>query len=307
MPCPATNGSTSPATARVACYDRPRPAIPVTKLKTLARVVTILASATLSTALAAAELPIFDAHMHYSHDAWEMVPPKVAIDLLRKAGVRRALVSSSNDDGNQRLYAEAPDLILPSLRPYRLRSDLSTWVRDDAIVRYMEDRLKRYRYVAVGEFHLYGADADLPVPRRMVELARQHNLVLHAHSDVDAVERLFRQWPQARILWAHSGFDAPGRVAEMLRKHKNLWCDLAFRSDHGQGGRVHPEWKTLFLEFPDRFMVGTDTFTPERWPYVVEHARWSREWMRDLPADVAARIAHRNGEALFGPDPMKKP
>ena len=30
----------------------------------------------------AAELPIFDAHLHYSHDAWESVPPKDAIALL---------------------------------------------------------------------------------------------------------------------------------------------------------------------------------------------------------------------------------
>jgi len=55
----------------------------------------------------AQELPIFDAHVHYSHDAWESVPPKQAIDILRKAGVRRALVSSSNDEGQQKLYAEA--------------------------------------------------------------------------------------------------------------------------------------------------------------------------------------------------------
>ena len=40
------------------------------------------------------------------------------------------------------------------------------------------------RYVAIGEFHLYGADAELPVPRRMVALAKQYKLVLHAHSDV---------------------------------------------------------------------------------------------------------------------------
>jgi hypothetical protein len=253
----------------------------------------------------AAELPIFDAHVHYSHDAWEVVPPRDAIAILRKAGVRRALVSSSNDDGNQKLFAEAPDMILPSLRPYRLRSDVSTWVRDEAIVRYMEERLAKHRYVAAGEFHLYGADADLPVPRRMVELARQYNLVLHAHSDVEAIERLFRQWPQARILWAHSGFDRPERVAEMLKKHRNLWCDLAFRNDHGSGGRVHPEWKQLFTTHPDRFMVGTDTFTPERWPYIVEHARWSREWMKDLPSPLAEGIAFRNAEALFGPDPMK--
>ena len=254
----------------------------------------------------AAELPIFDAHVHYSHDAWEVVPPKEAIALMRRAGVKRALVSSSGDDGNQMLYAEAPDLILPSLRPYRLRSDVSTWVRDDDIARHMEERLSKYRYVAVGEFHLYGADADLPVPRRMVELARRHNLVLHAHSDIDAIERLFKQWPQARILWAHSGFDRPDKVREMLARHRNLWCDLAFRNDHGSGGKVHPDWKVLFGAFPDRFMVGTDTYTPERWPYIVEHANWSRQWMKDLPADLAERIAYRNADALFGPDPMRK-
>ena len=264
---------------------------------------TFLAAAALlltAATAAAAELPIFDAHLHYSHDAWETVPPKEAIAILRRAGVKRALVSSSNDDGNQKLHAEAPDLILPSLRPYRTRGELATWVRDESVVSYLEQRLAKFSYVAVGEFHLFGADADLPVPRRMVQLARQHRLLLHAHSDVDAVERLFKQWPEARILWAHSGFDSPERVREMLRKHRNLWADLAFRTDHAPGAKLDPAWRAAFLEFPDRFMVGTDSFTPERWPYVIEHARWSRAWLKDLPGEVAERIAYRNGEAVFG-------
>jgi len=33
----------------------------------------------------AAELPIFDAHLHYSHDTWDNLPPKIALDLLRQA------------------------------------------------------------------------------------------------------------------------------------------------------------------------------------------------------------------------------
>src|SRR5258705_12947552 len=68
---------------------------------------------------AAAEMPIFDAHLHYSHDAWDNLPPKDAIAIMRRAGLKRALVSSSGDEGTQRLVAEAPDLVLPSLRPYR--------------------------------------------------------------------------------------------------------------------------------------------------------------------------------------------
>jgi len=248
---------------------------------------------------AAADLPVFDAHIHYSHDAWANLPPKAAIDVLRKAGIRRALVSSSGDEGTQRLVEAAPDLILPSLRPYRSRADVSTWVRDATVVPFLEDRLARHRYVAIGEFHVYGTDADLPVVRRAVELARANQLVLHAHGDADAIERLFRQDPTARILWAHSGFTDPASVRAMLAKHPNLWCDLAFRSDPGSGGKVAPEWRALFTEFPDRFLVGTDTFTPERWLYVGEHASWARGWLADLPAALAERIAWKNGEALF--------
>ncbi len=261
----------------------------------------VAAPAALSLGLpaAAAELPIFDAHIHYSHDAWDNLPPKDAVAILRKAGLKRAVVSSSGDDGTQRLVSEAPDLVVPSLRPYRRRSEVTTWARDDTVAAFLEERLARSRYAAIGEFHVYGADADLPVPRRLVALAKQHRLVLHAHSDADAIERLFRQDPEARILWAHSGFDRPDTVREMLKKHPRLWCDLPFRSEQGAAGKVPAEWRALFTEFPDRFMVGTDTFTPERWHYIVEHAHWSRAWLADLPPALAERIAWRNGEALF--------
>jgi hypothetical protein len=156
-----------------------------------------------------AELPIFDAHIHYSHDAVTVVPPKEAVAILRKAGLKRALVSSSDDAGTQKLLAEAPDLIIAELRPYRMRGDLSTWMKDEAVLRYVEDLLAKHRYVGIGEFHLFGADADLPIPRRIVQLAKQHRLLLHAHSDADAIERIFRQDPDARVLWAHSGFEPP--------------------------------------------------------------------------------------------------
>ena len=88
-------------------------------------------------------------------------------------------------------------------------------------------------------------------------------------------------------------------MRETLRRHQNLWADLAFRSDHGSGGKVSPEWRAAFMEFPNRFMVGTDSFTPERWHYIVEHANWSRQWLADLPPELAERIAWKNGDALF--------
>ncbi|HSE93923.1 MAG TPA: amidohydrolase, partial [Methylomirabilota bacterium] len=118
-------------------------------------------------AASGADLPIFDAHVHYSHDAWDVLSPKEAVALLRKGGVKRALVSSSNDEGTQKLHAEAPDVVIPELRPYRRRGEIGTWVRDESVITYLEERLRKHRYVAIGEFHLSGADAELPVVRRM--------------------------------------------------------------------------------------------------------------------------------------------
>lgn len=258
-------------------------------------------------AQAGGELPIYDAHIHYSHDAWSLVPVDEVLALMRRAGLRRALVSSSNDDGTRRLHDAAPDLIVPSLRPYRTRGEISTWVRDPAIATHLQDRLRRYHYAAIGEFHLYGADADLPVPRRMIELAGEYGLLLHAHSDADAVERIFRHDPRAKVIWAHSGFVAPAEVEAMLVRHRNLWADLAYRTDMaadstaGGGAGISPAWRALIARYPDRFMVGTDTFTPERLHYIVEHAAFTRRWLSGLPPELAERVAWRNAEDLIAP------
>ena len=103
--------------------------------------VTLLAAA--GTASAEQELPIFDAHMHYSHDAWEVVPPQAFVDILRKANIKRALVSSSNNEGTKMLQDVAASMIVPVLRPYRSRGELSTWVKDPTIIPFLEDMLSK--------------------------------------------------------------------------------------------------------------------------------------------------------------------
>jgi len=116
----------------------------------------LLIAALIPLAGLAAELPIFDAHLHYSSDAWESLPPEQAVAMLRKAGVRGALVSSSGDGGQQRMAALAPDLVIPELRPYRSRADTGNWFRDETVIPYLEERLGKFKYAGIGEFHLYG-------------------------------------------------------------------------------------------------------------------------------------------------------
>ena len=108
---------------------------------------------------------------------------------------------------------------------------------------------EKNKYAGIGEFHAFGDDIDLPVLQAVIALAKEHQIFLHAHSDANAIDRIFATYPNAIVLWAHSGFDSPQDVAQMLSKHDNLWADLAFRSEHTSRGEVTPEWKSVFEQF----------------------------------------------------------
>ena len=249
----------------------------------------------------AQEMPIFDAHIHYSHRDWDTLSPQQALAILEKAGVRQALVSSTPDDGTLKLYQADAKRTIPFLRPYRTRDDMANWHSDPEVQTYVEERLKRGVYRGIGEFHLSAADADRPVVKRLAELAAKQQLFLHAHVDEVAVERLLTLYPEVRILWAHAGMSSPVKeVGRLLDRYPKLWVELALRVDVAPRGNLDLEWRTLFLRHPDRFMVGTDTWTTSRWESLVEEARVTRRWLGQLPRDVAEQIAYRNGERLFG-------
>ncbi len=243
--------------------------------------------------------PVFDAHIHYSQDVWESIPPEEAIHRLREAGIARAMVSSTSDEGTQKLYAADPELIIPVLRPYRKRGTLHTWMHDQSVIPYLKERLAKYQYVAIGEFHVEAAEADLPVVRAVVQLARQHDLVLHVHADADAVKRIFKQDPQAKIVWAHAGFEYAHIVKSMLDKYKNLWADLSFRREIYTNRRFLHGWRELLVIHSDRFMLATDPYTPQRWLKLQAVMSWQRGLLEALPEEAAERIAWKNGERII--------
>jgi len=72
------------------------------------------------------------------------------------------------------------------------------------------------------------------------------------------------------------------------------------RFDVASGGWLDPAWQTVFLKYPDRFMVSTDTWTTSRWDDLVPGMQSVRSWLGQLPHDIAERIAYRNAERLFG-------
>jgi Amidohydrolase len=245
------------------------------------------------------DLPLVDVHIHYSRNSWDGYSPEAALGILRQAGIRKAFVSSTPDDGTVRLYEAAPDRIVPVLRPYRGEGELGTWHADPTVVPYLKGRLKRPIYRGIGEFHLAGTDARAPVLGQVADLAAETGLFLHCHCDAEAVEILLGLRPEVRVLWAHAGMTAgPDAVGRLLDGFPRLTVELALRSDVAPGGRLDPGWRALFLRHPDRFMVGTDTWVPSRWADVPAVQATTRAWLAELPDDVAARIAWGNAERL---------
>jgi predicted TIM-barrel fold metal-dependent hydrolase len=264
--------------------------------------VALLALALAGPAPAAAQYPIFDAHIHYNAPDRDAYTPERILSILARAGVRRALVSSTPDDGTLELYRRAPAGIVPSLRPYRTPADVGTWPRDPAVAARVEERLASGVYRAIGEVHLGAGDVGAPVVRRLAELAARHGLLLWCHADDATVEAMLGAYPGMKILWAHAGMSAPaGRVGALLDRHPALWVELALRGDLAPQGTLDPAWRALFMRHPDRFLVGTDTWTTARWERVRGATEAVQQWLLQLPREVAEQIAWKNGDRLFPP------
>jgi amidohydrolase family protein len=254
-------------------------------------------------ARAAEPIEIFDAHLHYN---WEPTPTyklDEVLELFRKNRITGIIATSRPNTGTHALVdAKADGLqVVPFLRPYRVRADIQTWFGDPAIFDLVQEEFKRGYYRGIGEFHLSGKAADTEWVKKTVDFAVDHDLYLHAHADQDAVEILMRHNPRARIIWAHTGFGLPtDRVAAMLGKYPNLWGELSYRGGIVDGaGKLTAEWRTLFERYPDRFLLGSDTWVPERWTSYGEIIAGYRAWLEQLPPGIAAKIAHGNARALF--------
>jgi Amidohydrolase len=254
-------------------------------------------------ALADEPIEIFDAHLHYNWEPKPFYQLDEVLALFKKHRVTGILATSRPNTGTHALMdSKAEGLqVVPFIRPYRVRADIGSWFNDPVIFDLVRDEFKRGYYRGIGEFHLSGKAADTEMVKTTVDFAVANNLYLHAHADDEAVEILMRHNPRARIIWAHTGFGLPSeRVKAMLARYPKLWGELSYRGGIVDGsGKLTPEWRTLFERYPDRFLLGSDTWVPERWAGYGEIMAGYRGWLAQLPPQVAKQIAHGNARALF--------
>ncbi|MDH3639888.1 MAG: amidohydrolase [Gammaproteobacteria bacterium] len=252
-------------------------------------------------AFAQQALPIIDTHAHYNVEARNVFDTRAIVEKLKNAGVSLAFVSSTPDDGTLALYNEDRARIVPILRPYRSSADRPDWWEKDAVLAYVLVRLERDVYRGIGEFHLWNAEqAKTAQMVRLFQEAVRRDLIIHVHSEADPIHAVYAVNPDVKVLWAHAGMNAaPEMIGLLLDRYPKLWTEVSMRAhDIAPAGQLAAAWRDLFLRHPDRFMIGTDTWTTSRWPEYADIVDEHRAWLVQLPGEVAEKIAFRNAQRL---------
>lgn len=193
---------------------------------------------------------------------------------------------------------------------------------------------------AMGPKHAYeNVPADHPLLLLLADMAAENDIPIDLHCDLvpedmplpemlranqlnpsvlpgnlPALKRLLAYNRKTKIVWVHIGFEPlmtrqPSVIREMLRAYPNLF--MSFRLNKGgpkpaaamdPDGHLKPQWLELVQEFPDRFMLGSDSFYARN-----GIARGSsdlgmdnlRGLVEQLPADLAAKVGRDNAIRLY--------
>lgn len=164
--------------------------------------------------------------------------------------------------------------------------------------------------------------------------------LLH-HEAEDALlpelERMLQKHPRALVIWCHVGrnrnprtwkaFPPPEGVRAFILKYPNLYFDLNQAKPGGthpgtgqvdsnlydvtqdmagqKTGTLRKAWRELLEEFPERFLVGTDTNTG-RWDQYDRVIQTLRTLVLSrLKPEAAARIAYKNAWRLMSGEEWK--
>ena len=157
---------------------------------------------------------------------------------------------------------------------------------------------KRGYYRGVGEFHVFGKDADTPVLKDIVDFAVAKGLVLHAHCDDEALEILFRHNPKARVIWAHTGFSTPlrARRPSCCEKYPAAARRALLPLGRGRGRQALSRLEGDVHEIPDALRGGLRHVGEPALGRATRRS-WAAtaQWLGELPQDVAERIGWKNG------------
>jgi hypothetical protein len=245
--------------------------------------------------------PLFDVHLHYNQSDMDSVSPKDVVEILKNNNVHHAVVTSRPPELAAQLHEQAPEIIIPMLGVYQTLEDKETWYTDTQLPIRLEAALKLGTWQAIGELHLFAEQRHQTVFREIIQLAVEYQLPLNIHGDPAVIDTVYDIAPNQPVIWAHAGtFPYPDLLADYLRRYPQLHVDVSVRDERiAPGGSLSDDWYQLFVQFPDRFMVGVDTFSTSRWGEYEQVAAKIRHWLSQLPPDIAQQLAFKNANRVL--------
>lgn len=245
--------------------------------------------------------PMIDTHLHYDIDDTKHYDPAQIITILDKHHIQQAVISSTPAELALTLHRHAPERILPFLGVYRSPSDKQDWPLDNGLPDRVRQALNEGAWRGLGELHIFAEQRHSPVFKQLVTIATAHKLPLLMHSDPAVIDSLFEHQPNATVIWAHAGaYPYPALLTDYLKRYPRLHIDLSVRDDRvAPDGQLDDAWSWLLMEHADRFLVGVDTYRTERWRDYGTTTKKIRQWLAQLPTDVAEQIRHVNAERIL--------
>lgn len=245
--------------------------------------------------------PVFDVHLHYNQTDADSISPVEVVSILKRNDVRYAVVTSRPPGLAAQLYRQAPDIIIPMLGIYQILEDKARWPHDEQLPARLETELKKGIWRAIGEIHVFAEQRNQPIFRKIIQLAIDYRLPLNIHGDPAVIDTIYDLAPGHPVIWAHAGtYPYPDLLADYLHRYPQLHIDLSVRDERiAPGGKLSDNWYQLLVQNPKRFMVGVDTFSSARWKKFDQVAEQIRQWLSQLPPEIAHQIVFANANRVL--------
>ncbi|MBX2870031.1 MAG: amidohydrolase [Acidiferrobacterales bacterium] len=272
---------------------------------------------------AIAQLPLADVHIHYNWDQKELISAEEIVQKLKKSNIAFAVATSTPTELALELKRVGGDLIIPFFSPYTHEMGRHDWHLDPNTVALAKEGLSSQRYVGIGEVHFmsgFRPHTDNAVFRQLLNLAKTYSVPVLIHIDSGnerAFLRVCRQHPDVTFLFAHAGGNLHARhIQPIVEQCKNVLVELSARDPWRYGGltdhdhQLLPSWRKLIIQFPDRFVTGTDPVwrvtrtqswdqSDEGWDHFEKLLTYHHRWIDGLPEAVAKKIRVDNARRLF--------
>ncbi len=240
-----------------------------------------------------------------------------------------------NEQAVLALAKKHPDLIVLGAPKYFQLSDDVT----DDYINATVDGIKKHGYRFIGELLYTHADKSTgkqysrgeryvdpsrPGTTRLLEAIGPFNIPFMAHWEPYAADRdfprfhaLYSAWPDQIFLLPHMGFASAETIDEFMGRHPNLYAltskkerlmdnftDPIKKATIGpamlENGVLRPDWKALLIKYQDRILFASDPHMRKLWTKYGEVIEGQRLILKQLPRDVAEKIAYKNAEKLYG-------